>query len=192
MSLQAPLPSRPPLRERLIAARQAWLQDAARRGAAETALGTALRAVLQQLEPTVLGTYWPIRGEFNPAMALRVDGASVPWPLALPFARRTPHEMHYRHWDGAEPDQRDDRGIRASRGAPVVPDVVLVPCVGFTRDGYRLGYGGGYFDRWIAAHSGVTAVGVAWAIGEIAAGEFVPEPHDRALDLIVTEQDVVG
>ena len=192
MSLQATPPPRPVLRERLIAARQAWLQDAARRAAAEVALASALDTVLRQLEPTVLGTYWSIRGEFNPSLALRVDGASVSWPLALPFARRTPHEMHYRHWDGAEPDQRDDRGIRASSGAPVVPDVVLVPCVGFTRAGYRLGYGGGYFDRWIAAHGGVTAVGVAWAIGEIAAGDFVPEPHDRALDLVVTEQGPVG
>ena len=45
-------------------------------------------------------------------------------------------------------------------------------------------------DRWIAAHPGVTAVGVAWAVGEIAAGEFAAEPHDRVLDLIVTERGV--
>ena len=75
-----------------------------------------------------------------------------------------------------------------AEGAEVVPDVVLVPCVGFTAEGFRLGYGGGYFDRWMAAHPHATAVGVAWAGSEVS---FAPEPHDQPLLVIVTERGVV-
>lgn len=99
--------------------------------------------------------------------------------------------MHYRAWDGDAPPLVDDCGIPSSAGAPVVPDVVLVPCVGYTRAGLRLGYGGGYFDRWLAEHPDVTAVGVAWACSEIDADAFEAQPHDQPLTLIVTERGVV-
>lgn len=99
--------------------------------------------------------------------------------------------MHYRAWDGSAPPLRDGCGIAACDGPPVVPDVVLVPCVGFTRSGYRLGYGGGYFDRWMAAHPHVTAVGVAWSVGELSETDFAPETHDQPLTLVVTEHGVV-
>ena len=98
--------------------------------------------------------------------------------------------MHYRAWNGQTPTAVDECGIPASTGAQVVPDVVLVPCVGFTREGYRLGYGGGYFDRWLAEHPDVTAIGVAWSDAEIAAGEFTPKAHDLPLTLVVTELGV--
>ena len=100
--------------------------------------------------------------------------------------------MHYRAWDRQVPSLSDECGIPACEGAPVVPDVALVPCVGFTRAGYRLGYGGGYFDRWLAAHPHVTAVGVAWAHAEIDAAAFAAEPHDRPLALVVTENGVIS
>jgi 5,10-methenyltetrahydrofolate synthetase len=99
--------------------------------------------------------------------------------------------MEYRAWNGAAPTIVDECGIPASAGAPVVPDVVLVPCVGFTADGYRLGYGGGYFDRWLAAHPDVTAVGIAWSGSRIDAATLEVQPHDQALTLIVTEHGVV-
>ena len=99
--------------------------------------------------------------------------------------------MHYRAWDGRAPAVVDECGIPSSDGAPVAPDVVLVPCVGFTREGFRLGYGGGYFDRWLALHDGVTAVGVAWAIGQTDAASYEAQPHDRPLTLIVTERGVI-
>ena len=96
--------------------------------------------------------------------------------------------MDYRRWDGRAPSLQDECGIPACEGAVLVPDVVLVPCVGFTRAGYRLGYGGGYFDRWLAAHPGVTSVGLAWSGAEVA---LAPEPHDLPLTLILTETDVI-
>ena len=59
-------------------------------------------------------------------------------------------------------DGSDDAASPAA-GAVVVPDVLLVPCVGFAAGNYRLGYGGGYFDRYLARHPHVTTMGVAWS-----------------------------
>jgi 5-formyltetrahydrofolate cyclo-ligase len=187
--------SRKTLRERLIAERERFASSD-RAAAANAALTRSLLDVLQQIEPEVLGLYWPVRSEFNAALALQSDKLTpklpVALPLALPFARRAPAQMEYRRWDGAKPRAVDECGIAASDGEAVVPDTVLVPCVGFTRDGFRLGYGGGFFDRWLALHPHVTTVGVAWSAQQIEASEFRPESHDRPLTLIVTEEGVVG
>ena len=101
--------------------------------------------------------------------------------------------MHYRAWPGGPPELVDECGIASTGGAEVLPDVVLLPCLGYTRAGYRLGYGAGYFDRWLAAHPQVTAIGVAWSVGEVDADRgFTPQPHDQPLTLIVTERGIVG
>jgi 5-formyltetrahydrofolate cyclo-ligase len=100
--------------------------------------------------------------------------------------------MHYRRWDGMPPTLADDCGIPCCTGVSVVPEVVLVPCLGYTAQGLRLGYGGGYFDRWLALHPGAVAVGVAWAESEIDEHALQKEPHDLALSLIVTEHGVVA
>jgi 5,10-methenyltetrahydrofolate synthetase len=151
-----------------------------------------LIAVLLELEPESLGLYWPHRSEFNAAPGVLGHAGFAKLPKCLPYARRTPVQMEYRAWNGAAPTIVDECGIPASEGAPVVPDVVLVPCVGFTADGYRLGYGGGYFDRWLAAHPDVTTVGIAWSGAEIDAATLGIQPHDLALTLIVTEHGVAA
>ena len=147
--------------------------------------------MLKDLEPEQLGLYWPVRSEFNAPKAFAADATFATLALALPYARRLPVEIHYRAWDGRDPKVKDERDIPSSTGAVVVPEVVLIPCVGYTRTGYRLGYGGGYFDRWLALHPDVTTIGVAWSISEMTDGAFEPQSHDRALTLIVTEQGVV-
>jgi 5-formyltetrahydrofolate cyclo-ligase len=150
-----------------------------------------LTQIIDRLEPECLGVYWPMRFEFNAAALWHDDKVGTSLPLALPFVQREPRQMHYRLWDGSTPTLQDECRIATSNGAPVTPDVVLVPCVGFTRSGYRLGYGGGYFDRWLATHPHVTAVGVAWAVGEVSDAEFAAEPHDLPLAVIVTERGVL-
>ena len=186
----AATPGRQGLRLRLLAEREAFAAGP-RAAAAQDALSAQLRRLLADLEPTLLGTYWPLRGEFNAIAALDGGGAERSLPLALPFARRQPPTMHYRAWDGSPPDGLDECGLPApAGGSEVVPDVVLVPCVGFARSGYRLGYGGGYFDRWLALHPGVTSIGIAWSQGELGEAEFVPQPHDQRLTLILTEGGV--
>lgn len=177
------------LRQRLIEARQGFDADPAASSARE-ALTVHLVRVLEQLEPDVLGLYWPMRLEFNAPAALVADAQRMNWGMALPFTRREPREMHYRAWNGKPPTLLDECRIPASDGPVVVPDVVLAPCVGFTDAGYRLGYGGGYFDRFLAAHPHVTAVGVAFSFMHLEDGDYQPRPHDRALDLVVTEHGV--
>ena len=181
---------RPALRQHLLARRDEFTSspDAA---PAHAALADHLAAVLRKLEPEWLGLYWPLGSEFNAASALSADTGLAKWPMALPFARRSPKEMHYRVWNGQAPTLIDECGMRSCEGAMVVPDVLLVPCVGFTADGFRLGYGGGYFDRWLALHPDATAVGVAWSCVQLDPGAFEPQPHDQALALIVTERGVV-
>jgi 5,10-methenyltetrahydrofolate synthetase len=193
--LDEPSPSRKTLRDRLIAERERFA-NSDRATAAAATLARSLHEVLQQIEPELLGVYWPVRSEFNAALALQSDESApnlrLALPLALPFVRRSPPQMEYRRWDGSTPRTIDECRIASSDGEVVVPDTVLVPCVGFTRDGYRLGYGGGFFDRWLALHPHVTTVGIAWSAQQIDPAEFSPEAHDQPLTLIVTEDGVIG
>jgi 5,10-methenyltetrahydrofolate synthetase len=184
-----PVATRQTLRARLRAERERF---ATLPGidAAQIALAGHLGRVLAQLEPQSLGLYWPVRSEFNAAQALAADPKVDKFPWALPYAQRMPREMHYRLWDRKPPTLLDECHIPACDGAITVPEIVLAPCVGFTREGFRLGYGGGYFDRWLAAHPHVTAIGVAWSVAEIDAAAFAAEPHDRPLALVVTERGV--
>ncbi len=122
--------------------------------------------------------------------------ASLDVELALPWATRATGaegpRMSYRQWDGGEPATRDDCGIPCPDGREAQPDVVLLPCIGFTSDGYRLGYGGGYFDRYLERHPHVTAIGVAWENSLIDDPRFSAEDHDQPMMLIVTEQGILG
>lgn len=188
-------PSRQALRQTLLLAREAWASSP-QAALDQAALHGHLLEVLEQLEPDCLGLYWPIRGEFNPRPAALEAMASLNCRLALPWATKkdSPEgvSMGYRVWKGEEFGTVDGCGIPCPDTAAVVPDVVLVPCVGFTREGFRLGYGGGYFDRWLAGQPHVTAVGVAWREAELTGEALVAEAHDHGLALIVTPDGVVG
>jgi 5-formyltetrahydrofolate cyclo-ligase len=177
------------LRQRLLAEREIFAASSAA-AAMAAALGAALCDVVADLEPGCLGLYCPLRSEFNAAQALAADARLVDLSLALPYARRETRMMEFRRWDGAPPALVDECGIGSSDGAVVVPDVVVVPCVGFTEGGHRLGYGGGYYDRWLAAHPQVTAIGVAWSFAQIDESVFAARAHDVALTLVVTERGV--
>ena len=175
------------LRQRLLAEREAFLASPAA-AAAIVALSAALREVLAELEPDCLGLYCAFRSEFNASAALVADPRFADLPLALPYARRVPKAMEFRRWDGASPEVADECGIGSCAGAVIVPDVLVVPCVGFTDAGHRLGYGGGYYDRWLAANPEATAIGVAWSWSRVDLASFAARPHDIPLALIVTEQ----
>lgn len=183
--------SRAVLRRRLLMERETFVAGAAR-APAEVALTLALTRLIEQLEPECLGIYWPMRAESNAPLALAADATFANTVLALPFAHRTPVSMDYHVWNRIAPTLTDDCGIATAAGAPVVPDVVLAPCLGFTTSGLRLGYGGGYFDRWLAAHPHVTAIGVAWAIGRVDEAELPAQSHDVPMAVVVTELGAVG
>jgi len=109
--------------------------------------------------------------------------------LALPWFAAREAPMAFRRWndpfddDGLEPGPWGalQPGIDAEL---VVPDAVFVPLLGFTAEGARLGQGGGHYDRWLAAHPQVAAIGLAWDSQRI---DWLPvEPHDRPLRAVVT------
>jgi 5,10-methenyltetrahydrofolate synthetase len=174
------------LRRELIDARKTWVGTPPGE-AAQAALTLHLMDVMVRLEPACLGVYWPMQGEFNPREMARQAASELGLRLALPWAGKDPVRMHYLAWDGGEPTARDGCGILTGSGQPVQPDVVLVPCVGHTASGHRLGYGGGYFDRYLAAHPEVTAIGVGWAAAQVPEDVLAPAPHDQPLVAIVTE-----
>ena len=182
-------PPRAELRTKLRAQRQQFALSPGYPQAQE-ALARHLTQVITQLEPQCLGLYASIRSEFNAVVALGADSFCDKLPWALPYCLREKREMHYRQWDRRAAMMPDECGIASAAGPLVVPDVVLVPCVGFATGHYRLGYGGGYFDRFLAVHPHVTTVGVAWAFSELGAADFAPQAHDIPLSLIVTERGV--
>lgn len=178
-------------RSHLLQARKAWIATPQAQEA-QTALHERVMAILTELEPDCLGLYWPMQGEFNPMAVAEAVQQSLACKLALPRAHKTPPKLDFHLWDGRPPTTRDDHGLPCAHGAPVVPDVVLVPCVGFTPQGWRLGYGGGYFDRFMAAHPEVTAIGVAWESARLSEADLQPQPHDIPLMAVLTESNSWG
>ncbi|MFT0533665.1 5-formyltetrahydrofolate cyclo-ligase [Castellaniella hirudinis] len=113
--------------------------------------------------------------------------------LALPVVSAPASPLRFKLWTPDSPMRTGAYGIQEPTGpdAPT-PDVVLVPTLGYTRQGDRLGYGGGYYDRTLAAlraggHA-FTAIGIAWASGDLSAEAYAPAPHDVRLDGILTDK----
>ncbi len=130
----------------------------------------------------------PMRTEIDclPAMARHKGRVGVP---VIPGAAQP---LVFRRWHpGAVMVPGAFGALIPEGGEEVEPDVLIVPLLAFDRRGYRLGYGGGFYDRTLEllrAKGPVTAIGFAFATQEI---ESVPiEPTDQKLDLIVTEREV--
>lgn len=181
--------ARKQLRSELLARRDAFVASP-EHAAAAFALGRSLCDALRSLDPECIGLYSPFPSEFNATAAVDADEALHEIALALPYARRSPRVMHFRRWDGGSPTLVDECGIGSADGAEIVPDVVVVPCVGYTGAGHRLGYGGGYYDRWLALHPQVVAVGVAWSFADVDLATFAARPHDIPLAFVATERGV--
>jgi 5-formyltetrahydrofolate cyclo-ligase len=170
--------------------RMAALRDAVR-PAADTGAGAArLLAAIGSADP--VAAYWPMRSEADPRPMLRVlhaQGRSLCLPVVV--ARSVP--LGFRLWTPDTPMVPGGFGVLVPEAdRPVVPAVLVVPLLAFDRAGYRLGYGGGFYDRTLAALRAagpVQAVGFAWAAQEVAA---VPRTiDDQRLDIIVTETETI-
>lgn len=174
-------------RARLIAARLAV--PAEMRGAWTERIVAVLEPILRAADGPV-SFYWPMRGEpdLRPTMRrLAVAGVA----LALPVVIEPKTPMRFRPWT---PGAKLEPGIwnipvPATR-EEVVPRLLLAPVVGFA-DGYRLGYGGGYFDRTLTRlGEGHEAIGVGYELGRLPT--IHPQPHDIRLGRIATEAGLVG
>ncbi|KVN36270.1 5-formyltetrahydrofolate cyclo-ligase [Burkholderia pyrrocinia] len=183
------------LAERKLALRKALSQarrDAGSQPAANAALDARLRALLERLAPRTVGFYWPLPGEFDArAAVLAWRDAQAGRQAALPVIReqRTPLEFHA--WDAATPMREGHHRIpEPASGVVVVPDLLLIPCVGFDTWLYRLGYGGGYYDRTLAAWPGdalPVTVGIAYEACRVDA--LPAEDHDLAMRWVVTDEE---
>jgi len=142
----------------------------------------------------VAALYQPAGSEIDPRPL--ADGlAAAGWTLALPSVEGAAGAMVFRRWDRSIPMVRDAAGQTApDPGQPVVePDLVVVPLLAFDRTGRRLGQGGGYYDRALQAlraRRKVLVLGLAYG-GQDTAG-LPHEPHDQALDAILTENAYIA
>lgn len=173
-------------RERLYALRDSLSPE--RRAHQQARISAALEQLLAELGMHRVGAYWPIRGEpdLRPLMR-RLDAAGV--ALALPVIRGDPGRIEYSAWRNGAAMRRGRWGIaEPADDAPIEPQLVIAPLVGVDRERYRLGNGGGYFDRYLAAcRQRPIAVGAGFSTARI--DTIYPQAHDIPMDRVIVGAD---
>lgn len=179
----------------LAATRQEWRKSILQqrrgmapetRARADAALDAQLRAALSSLDHDTLAFYWPIQAEFDarPAVTAWLSaGAGRRTVLPVVTAKHQP--LRFRAWNTATVMQPAGFGTSVpSTGEWLTPTVLLIPLVGFDEAGYRLGYGGGYYDRTLAILTPRPhTIGIGYASGWLATID--PQPYDFKLDTIL-------
>lgn len=171
-------------RERLIAARLAVSADERTVMAERIAIG--LDAAIGDVAGRLVSFYWPFRGEPDLrgwAESVNARGGRT----ALPLVIEKGHPLEFRAWRQGDPLEKGIWNIPVPAAGPAVyPDIVISPVVGFDPGNYRLGYGGGFFDRTLAAlPRKPLVIGVGYRLQAIPT--IYPQPHDIPMDRIVTE-----
>jgi 5,10-methenyltetrahydrofolate synthetase len=150
-------------------------------------LADFLRDRFGDLRGRVFSGYWPIKGEpdLRPVLAALHEAGVL---VALPLVEVKAAPLVFRRWT---PDTRMVRGdwnipVPPPEAQAVTPEIALAPVVGWTAEGYRLGYGGGYFDRTLASLSPRPfTIGIGLQAARL--DTIFPQPHDIRLDAIMTE-----
>jgi 5-formyltetrahydrofolate cyclo-ligase len=170
-------------RDRLIAARLAIPAD--ERAALSTRIAETLDAIVGDVAGRTISLYWPFRGEpdLRPWMASLVARGGTP---ALPVVIEKAQPLVFRAY---RPGDRLEKGVWnipiPAEGDPVIPDITIAPLVGVDPQNYRLGYGGGFFDRTLASlPKKPLVIGVGYAMQRIPT--IHPQPHDIPMDRVVT------
>jgi 5-formyltetrahydrofolate cyclo-ligase len=168
--------------------RSAWLQR-------------VMRVWLVERGDASIGAYWPIKGEFDALPALfrwqeagrETDAveAIVNRRIGLPVVDKAQGTLQFHVWYPGCPMEEDAYGIPKPKGTEVFqPTLLFVPCVGYGPGGYRLGYGGGFYDRTLSELSPKPfTVGLGFSNAFLP--DLEPEPHDVPLDAILNENGVV-
>jgi 5-formyltetrahydrofolate cyclo-ligase len=182
-------PWRKELRAELLSRRMAVRRNV--RLAWNDAITALLLEGFPDLRTMVVGFYWPFRGEFDPRPAIQrlmEDGARA----ALPVVVQKNAPLQFQAWWPGAP-MRESGGlfkIPVPDATDIVtPEALLIPPVGFDSCGYRLGYGGGYFDRTLASMAPQPLkIGVGFELSRIPT--IRPQPYDIPMDFIVTEAGI--
>lgn len=171
------------LRKRLSAVRRAL--DPALKARWDGHIGERVLAWWRTEPVPVLGVYWPLRGEPELGTAY-AELARAGVRLALPLVLAKDAPLAFVDWVPGEPLVKDPMGVAVPAEQRLVarPPALLVPCLGFNAERFRLGYGGGFYDRTLAAPPRPLTLGIAYAC---LAAQFASAPHDVALDRIITE-----
>ena len=159
-------------------------------------LTQAMRVWLMSRSDNVIGAYWPIKGEFDPLPALHrwkedgeLIGLSQPRRIGLPVVNKTDMKLTFHVWyPGCEMEEDAYNIPKPKDTDSITPTLLFVPCVGYTvhrGKAYRLGYGGGFYDRTLPAlKPRPYTVGLAF---DCARCDFEPQEHDMPLDVVLTE-----
>jgi 5,10-methenyltetrahydrofolate synthetase len=171
------------LRKRLRETRNAV--GAATRVQWDAHIGAQVVGWWRRRQMAVLGVYWPMHGEpdLRAAYAELSDAGAQ---LALPVVAGRAQPLAFAAWTPGEPLVADEMGVMVPARLRFVdlPGGLLVPCLGFNEEGYRLGYGGGFYDRTLEALPRPLTLGIAYSCQEAV---FAHAAHDVPLDVIVTE-----
>ena len=173
------------LRKQLLAARRALDSDV--RAAWDRAIGDQVVAWWRAEQPAALGVYWPLRDEPD-LHAAYAELAHLGARLLLPVVVQKDAALEFAEWSIGEEMVKDKMGVAVPadlRLQAAYPPALLVPCLGFNPQGYRLGYGGGFYDRTLARHAPrPQTLGIAYQCLQVP---FASDGHDVALDRIITE-----
>lgn len=158
-------------------------------------IGQHLRGVLAARgagRGTVLSGYWPFKGEpdLRPLLTELHDKGII---IALPVVETRAAPLVFRRWTPRTKMVRGDWNIPVPppESDVLTPDMSLAPCLGWDSDCFRLGWGGGYFDRTLAAlDPRPLTIGIALSAARLST--IYPQPHDIPLDLILTEDGVAA
>ena len=177
------------MRKQCLAARIALAQTPAHHANRSALIQYHLIAWFSQQAPSSFSFCAAVRGEFD-CQPLAVHLISLGWRASMAVASDPATALSFRHWTPEAPMTADHYGIPVPQTSSVAaPEVLLIPLVAFDDEGYRLGYGGGFFDRTLAGFADASpkpiAIGVGFALSRV--DSVLPQAHDQRMNLIVTE-----
>jgi 5,10-methenyltetrahydrofolate synthetase len=151
-----------------------------------SAITESLKQGFPMLRSSIVGFCWPHRGEYDPRpfMEFIHERGAI---LALPEVVNRHEALCFRKWWDEAPMKTGMYNIPVPDNTDLVRvGALVIPMIGFDKLGFRLGYGGGYFDRTLVAMTPrPLAIGIAFEILRLE--NVHPQPHDIAMDFIVTE-----
>jgi 5-formyltetrahydrofolate cyclo-ligase len=169
------------------------MRDRIENGSAKAEQACRHAAAISLPQGAIVSAYWPMRSELDcrPLMMALHDRGH---PIALPSVRERGGILTFYAWRPGDALIADSFGTQRPRdGAIIVPRILFVPLLAFDRRLFRLGYGGGYYDRTLRglrAEKPIKAYGIAFAAQEIQ--EVPHHSGDEPLDGVITEQTVIG
>ena len=178
------------LRQQSIARREA-LPEAQHQQFTQ-ALRDHLRQAFPQLAGMRVAFCWPFRCEpdLRPLILHWLEQGETGFMALLPVVTAPATPLAFRSWRPETPLRAGSYGIPfPAEGEFIVPEALLIPVNAFDAAGFRIGYGGGYFDRTLAAlPSSTLSIGVGFELSRVETVH--PQPHDQRLGAVVTEAGV--